>query len=100
VVYFENETVSRVLARYRKRPAVRDGNVTPALIEAWQLDLTHFGVVRRVEQASGRMLQGFGFHDDQVRVRLFGQTTSEGPELYAEWRRWPVESKTTVAARP
>jgi hypothetical protein len=88
--------VNRILARHRAAPTPKD--VTPDLEKIWGRDWKQLGLVRRVESASGR-LQGWGWHDDRVRVRTFVADTEHGPCLFTEWREWPVPLPR-VAARP
>ncbi len=94
LVWFENDKVSRVVARHRQKGALNYNDVPKALQEAWSRDLDTLGVVRRQDAASGQILQGYGWHDDVTRVRIFGQDSSDGPRLLTEWRDWPIVVQT------
>ncbi len=98
VVYFENDKVSRISARHKARPS--DGNAAQALRQAWGADLAHLGSLRRTEAAAGlQFLGALGWNDDRIRVRTFAQTGNAGPEMWTEWRGWPVPAKTQTAAK-
>jgi hypothetical protein len=45
------------------------------------------------------VLEAYGWHDDSTRARIFTQDTEKGPQLFTEWRSWPVEP-AKVAAQP
>jgi hypothetical protein len=93
VVWFENEKVSRIVARHRQKGALNYNDVPKALQEAWSRDLDTLGVIRRQDAPVGQVLQGYGWHDDVTRVRIFGQDSADGPRLLTEWRDWPVAVK-------
>lgn len=98
LVYLANDLVTRIVARHKGTPKTQSGgrapDVTPAIREAWSRDLDRLGIVRRQDPADEFMLQGLGWHDDVTRVRIFGQVSRNGPELYTEWRTWPVPPTT------
>jgi hypothetical protein len=98
LVYFEGDKVARVNARSRHRP---DGDAFAALREVWARDLGHLGSLRRLEPAAGLQFKGgYGWHDDRVRVRSFVQGGADAPELWTEWRTWPLQAaRTEVAGR-
>lgn len=90
LVWYENDKVSRLIARHRQPKALKAEEVGAALQQAWAADLDHLGFVRRTEGALGQVFQSYGFHDDRTRVRLFAQETEEGIRLFTEWRDWPI----------
>jgi len=97
LVWFDNDRVSRVVAQHRAKGMLNDSDVPRLLQDAWSRDVDHLGVIRRQEAPQGQLLQGYGWHDDVTRVRIFGQDTANGPRLLTEWRDWPVAAK---AANP
>jgi hypothetical protein len=92
VVWFDNDKVSRVVARHRSAGATYN-DVPRLLQEVWSRDVDTLGVIRRQDLPSGQLLQGYGWHDDKTRVRIFGQDSEEGPRLMTEWRDWPLSAK-------
>ena len=64
----------------------RLGTVAGALQEAWAQSFDQLGYLRHQEGAHGVMLQGYGWHDDRTRVRIFAQQVEGGPRLFTEWR--------------
>jgi hypothetical protein len=93
LVWFENDRVSRVVAQHRAKGTLNYGDVPRQLQEAWSRDLEGLGVIRHQDTPQGQLLQGFGWHDDVTRVRIFGQDTGSGPRVLTEWRDWPVPPK-------
>ncbi len=93
IVWFEDDKVSRIVAQHRQKGALNYNDVPKALQEAWSRDLDTLGVVRRQDAASGQLREGYGWHDDVTRVRIFAQDSSQGPRLLTEWREWPVTAK-------
>ncbi len=89
VVWFDAGKVVRVAAQHTARPTDA-ADATAKMQAAWQRDFDHLGAPRRVEGASGPILQAYGWHDDRVRVRMLTQQTADGPRLFTEWRYWPV----------
>ncbi len=96
IVWFENDKVVRVVAQHRLKGKLSYEGVPKALLEAWSLDIDTLGVIRRQDMSAGQMLQGYGWHDDRTRVRIFGQDSEDGPRLLTEWREWPVVVKTAT----
>jgi hypothetical protein len=93
LVWYDNEKVSRLIARHRQPKPLRAEEVGAALQQGWAADLDHLGYIRRTDGAVGQVLQSYGFHDDRTRVRLFAQETEEGIRLFTEWRDWPIASQ-------
>jgi hypothetical protein len=96
LVWFENDKVSRIVAQHRAKGTVSESDVPRLLQEAWSHDLDGLGVIRRQEAPQGQLLQGYGWHDDVTRVRIFGQEAKDGPRLLTEWRDWPVAVKAAA----
>jgi hypothetical protein len=90
LIWSEGGKVTRVIARHKTRTSLQ---------EAWARDLDRLGVVRRRDDRRGQVLEAYGWHDDSTRVRIFTQDTEKGPQLFTEWRSWPVEP-AKVAAQP
>jgi hypothetical protein len=97
LVWYENDTVSRLIARYRKPTLHKAEEAGAALQQAWAADFDHLGFIRRQDGALGQVVQSYGFHDDRTRVRLFAQETHEGIRLFTEWRGWPISSRTLAS---
>jgi hypothetical protein len=91
-VWFDSGKVARIVAQHRVQPTDA-ADATAKIQEAWGRDFDHLGAPRRQEGASGSVQQGFGWHDDKVRVRMLVQQTVEGPRIFTEWRNWPVTAK-------
>ncbi len=82
----------RIVAQHHAKP--HDAADVPAKMqEAWARDFDHLGALRRQDGPAGAVLQAYGWHDDLVRVRLLAQETADGPQLFTEWRNWPVVGK-------
>jgi hypothetical protein len=97
-VWFENDKVSRIIARHRATAGLQRDEVAVRIQEFWAENLDQLGVIRRVdtlgtESAVSQRLASWGWHDDRTRVRCFGQDTEGGARLFTEWREWPVLSK-------
>jgi hypothetical protein len=90
LVWSEGGKVTRVIARYKTRSSLQ---------QAWSQDLDRLGYLRRRDGRFGQVLEAYGWHDDATRVRTFVQDTEKGPQMFTEWRSWPVEVKK-VAAQP
>src|SRR5262249_14778717 len=90
LVWFENDKVSRVLARHRAAVTARGSDFSAALQEVWSRDIDRLGWLRRQESAESSAGQGYGWNDDRTRVRTFVQDSDQGPRLLTEWREWPV----------
>jgi hypothetical protein len=90
LVWSEGGKVTKVIARHKTRTT---------LDQAWGRDVDRLGVVRRRDGRRGQVLEAYGWHDDTTRVRIFTQDTEKGPQLFTEWRSWPVEP-AKVAAQP
>ncbi|HZY85912.1 MAG TPA: hypothetical protein VFE78_13840 [Gemmataceae bacterium] len=90
LVWSEGGKVTRVIARYKTRSTLQ---------QAWARDIDHLGCVCRRDGKFGQVLEAYGWHDDATRVRTFVQDTEKGPQMFTEWRAWPVEARK-VAAQP
>jgi hypothetical protein len=90
LVWSDAGKVTRVIARHKSRVSLQ---------EAWARDIDRLGCVRRRDGRRGQVLEAYGWHDDAIRVRTFIQDTEKGPQLFTEWRSWPVEAPK-VAAQP
>jgi hypothetical protein len=97
LVWYDNDKVSRLIARHREPTLHKAEEVRAALQQAWAADLDHLGFIRREDGTLGQVLQSYGFHDDRTRVRLFAQETQEGIRLFTEWREWPVAARTLAS---
>src|SRR5579883_52314 len=97
LVWYENDKVSRLIARLREPKPHKPQEAGAALQEAWAEDLDHLGFIRRQDGTLGQVLESYGFHDDRIRVRLFAQETQEGIRLFTEWREWPVAARTLAS---
>jgi hypothetical protein len=90
VAYFENGKVVRVLAFHRAKANFQASEVPVALQQWWGSDLDHLGCVRHQDVPAGKVVAGFGWHDDVTRVWAFALDSDQGPRLHTEWREWPV----------
>jgi hypothetical protein len=89
LVWFDNDKVSRIVARHTPpaEPPTQPGALAAALNEAWGREIRNLGWPRRQDLTSNDVLQGLGWHDEQTRVRLFWQEPDQGaPRLYTEWK--------------
>lgn len=93
LVWYDNDKVSRLIARHRQPTLRKTAEVGAALQQAWGADLDRLGFIRRQDDAVGPVVQSYGFHDDRTRVRLFAQETEEGIRLFTEWRDWPIAAQ-------
>ena len=116
VVYFEpgaDGKVTRILARHHiLRPQdVRQPNDTRPVLTGgvdngqvvgpfMRANVQQLGVVRRVDGLSSRGEQGWGWHDDRTRLRLFTWNQPDGLALMSEWRNWPVATTFNGSATP
>ncbi|HVS37702.1 MAG TPA: hypothetical protein VMS17_19225 [Gemmataceae bacterium] len=87
LVWFDAGAVVRVVAQHKTAPT-NAADIAAKLNDAQSHDFDHLGARRRVDGANGVILQAYGFHDDQVRVRIFAQQMDDGPHLFSEWRYW------------
>lgn len=97
LIWYDQDKVSRLIARHRQPKPRKAEEVGAALQQAWGADLDRLGYIRRQDGALGQVLQSYGFHDDRTRVRLFAQETEEGIRLFTEWRDWPVATPTLAS---
>jgi hypothetical protein len=97
LVWYENDKVSRVIARHRNPQAVKERDLGAALQQAWSNDFDRLGYVRRQDGQRGQVLQAYSWNDDRTRVRIFGQETAEGIRLFTEWRSWPIPAQTVAS---
>ncbi|HTU21715.1 MAG TPA: hypothetical protein VMG10_27000 [Gemmataceae bacterium] len=98
LVWYDNDKVSRLIARHREPQTLKKvEQVNAALQQAWGADLDRLGFVRRQDGAWGQVLRAYSYHDDRIRVRLFAQETKEGIRLFTEWRERPIPSQTLAS---
>jgi hypothetical protein len=97
LVWYDNDKVSRVIARHREPKSLKAADVVAALQQAWGVNLDRLGFLRRQDGAWGQIVNAYSYHDDRTRVRLFAQETQEGIRLFTEWREWPVPARTLAA---
>jgi hypothetical protein len=97
LVWYEGNKVSRLIARHREPRTVNFEQIGAALQQAWAQNFDRLGYVRRRNGARGQVLQSYGWHDDQTRVRIFAQDTEDGTRLFTEWREWPIPVQTVAA---
>jgi len=97
-VWFDNDKVSRIVARHRAKSALQKDEVAAALQEYWSNNVDQLGIIRRTDllgsdSAVSQRLPSWGWHDDRTRVRCFGMDTDAGARIFTEWREWPVAGK-------
>ncbi len=97
LVWYDNDKVSRLIARHREPKNLKFEEVGAALQRAWSADFDHLGYVRRQDSARGQVLGAYSWNDDRTRVRIFAQDTEEAMRLFTEWREWPIPAKTLAA---
>ncbi len=86
LVWFDNDRVSRVLARHAVASAKVVGPDAMKLVtDVWNQQLAQFGWPRRQEINAERLLECQGNHDDRTRVRVFWRKEQGGGSLYTEW---------------
>jgi hypothetical protein len=105
VAYFENDQVTRILARHATlrsqgqdpkpekdpRPVLAVGSDNTSVLGPFlNAQRYQLGVIRRVDPLSERGEQGWAWHDDRTRLRLFTYNLPDGLALMTEWRTWPV----------
>ncbi len=97
LVWYDDDKVSRLIARHRNPTTLKPEEAGAALQQAWSADFDHLGYVRRQDGPQGQVLQAYSWNDDRTRVRIFAQETQEGIRLFTEWREWPIPAKTVAA---
>jgi hypothetical protein len=97
LVWYDEDRVSRVIARHRNPATLKPAEITGALQQAWSANLDHLGYVRRQDGPLGQVLQAYSWNDDHTRVRIFAQETEAGIRLFTEWRGWPIPAKTLAS---
>jgi len=97
LVWYDDDKVSRAIARHRQPAALKPQEVGAALQQAWSADFDHLGYLRRQDGTQGQVLQAYSWNDDRTRVRIFAQETEAGIRLFTEWREWPIVAKTLAA---
>jgi hypothetical protein len=97
LVWYENDKVSRLIARHRNPKAVSEKDLGAALQQAWSQDFDRLGYLRRQDGPRGQVLQAYSWNDDRTRVRIFGQETGEGVRLFTEWRGWPIPAQSVAS---
>jgi hypothetical protein len=96
LIWYDNDKVSRLIARHREPKSLKAADATAALQQAWGVDLDRLGFVRHQEGPWGQIVQAYSYHDDVTRVRLFAQETQEGNRLFTAWQEWPIPSRTVA----
>jgi len=83
----KNDRVARVVARHRpgERKLAAAPQAALAVREAWAQHMNDYGWPWRQDFLPGNTLQSWGHHDDQTRVRIFWQDSSQGRQLFTEW---------------
>jgi hypothetical protein len=92
LVWFEKGQAVRIVARHAPaaRGATQPSQLADAVQAAWVQDLRTLSWPRRRDVSPEEVLQGFGWHDERTRVRLFWQEPDQGPgRLYTEWKSLP-----------
>ena len=100
LVYFSDGPdgiINRIVAQHRAKPT--DSAATREILDAWGADVDHLGTIRRRDNPAPPLLSAMSFHDDQTRVRIFGQQTVTGPRLYTEWRDLPIPVPAKTAKK-
>jgi hypothetical protein len=99
LVWYDNDKVSRLIARHREPKKLSFAEIGAALQNAWSADFDRLGYLRRQDGVQGPVLQAYSWNDDRTRVRIFAQETEEGTRLFTEWREWPISEKTVAAKK-
>ncbi|MGH7222851.1 MAG: hypothetical protein ACRELF_06470, partial [Gemmataceae bacterium] len=86
LIWYDNDKVSKLIARHRNPKTLKENKVNAALQQAWGADLDRLGFVRRQDGTRGQVVRAYSYHDDRTRVRLFAQETKEGIRVFTEWR--------------
>lgn len=93
LVWYDNDKVSRLIARHREPKTLKATDIVPALQQAWGADLDRLGYLRHQEGPWGQIVGAYSYHDDLTRVRLFAQETQEGIRLFTAWQEWPIPAR-------
>jgi hypothetical protein len=90
IAWFEEDHVSRVVARFTPPPsnsAKQAPSASDLITQAWARSLRAFGWPTRQDAAQDGSAQTLGWHDDLTRVRIFAQDADDGPpRVFAEWK--------------
>jgi hypothetical protein len=97
LVWYDKESVARIIARHRNPATLRPDEVIGALQQSWGSQIDQLGFLRRQNGPLGQVMQSYYWNDDRTRVRLFAQETEEGLRLFTEWRGWPIPPQTVAA---
>jgi hypothetical protein len=97
LVWYEDGKVSRLIARHRTKAALKADAVGSALQEAWAAQFDQLGYIRRQDGPHGAVLGGYAWHDDTTRVRIFVQDLDGVPNLFTEWRSWPIAAPAVAS---
>lgn len=97
LVWYDNDKVSRLIARHREPKTLKGDVVGVELQKAWGRDIDRLGYLRRQDGPQGLVSQAYSYHDDRTRVRLFAQETEAGLRLFTEWREWPIPAQSVAA---
>jgi len=90
MVTFEKDRAVRILAYHAQadQTAPQPEQLAAALTDAWGRDMAGLGWVRRQEVTAKGQLQGYDWHDEVTRVRIFWQEPNGqgAARLYTEWK--------------
>lgn len=98
LVWYDNDKVTRVIARHREPKTLKTPEIGEALQKAWATNIDQLGCLRRQDGPSGQVLQAYSWNDDRTRVRVFAQETNDGVRMFTEWRTWPIPPRRVAAA--
>ncbi|HMF14007.1 MAG TPA: hypothetical protein VKE94_16935, partial [Gemmataceae bacterium] len=91
LVWFENERVVRIVGRNSPIAAPPGSRPTTSasdlITQTWARSFRSLGWPTRQDAASDGGLVALGWHDDQVRVRIFAQEGDDGQgRVFTEWK--------------
>jgi hypothetical protein len=90
LVWYRGDKVERVVAAQRASPGTTQLAINAALQAVWRKNLDPFGFVRRQVGRQGEVFGRYFWHDDRTRVQSWVQEGARGPQLFVEWRDWPL----------
>ncbi|HMF14595.1 MAG TPA: hypothetical protein VKE94_19905, partial [Gemmataceae bacterium] len=89
LVWFENDRVTRVVARHTLPPAASRPapSTSDQITQAWARSIRSLGWPTRQDAGPDAGLLSLGWHDDRTRVRIFAQDVADGsPRVFTEWK--------------
>jgi hypothetical protein len=92
LVWFDKGQAVRIVARHSQAAtaSAQPTQLADAVQAGWLRDIRTLGWPRRRDVTPEDLLQGFGWHDERTRVRLFWKEPDQGPgRLYTEWKALP-----------